>query len=573
MNPRPYEALDARLAILEAQVRSLRIDVDAARTGVAPEAAASPAPAAVAAPPEAAAAAPPYVPPRKRSLENLVAGRGLQIAGVLLVLLGTAFFLELAFTKGWIAPPVRIVLGLLAGAALMTAGARGLRGAYRFANEGLVALGAGIVYLSLWASVAVFPELHVGRGAAFAAMLAVTAAICALAASHRSERLAVLSLIGGALTPALLAGGPSDRVVLGSYLLVLTAGLLTIAVRNGFFTIAPLALAADLCYTPAFLPVSGPREQLAGLALALAFTLTFAIAYTMGALRTAARLPAYAALIAIDAIAFAGALAAIFDRERFALGIALLAFAAALIAVARLRMLPRALAVTYGYLGLAAATAALPALLKAFSLDDAFVLEAALLVALGTRGGDRRITWAGLTLFALTALWLIGSALTDAPSTTLLNPLITAFVLWIAGALAARAIVLEAAPAPPWLDAAAVAFNVTALAGCSRLVLDLLGGANRNVAVPSHAQFALSVLWTCYATALFGLGLRSGNATARWQGLALFALTILKVFAVDLASVDAAYRVGSFVVLGGVLVAVSAWYTRATARRSADGDA
>jgi len=174
------DAFDERISALESEVFRLRSDLRAAReVSIAPQPAVPQAPrASRTAVPVAAQAPAPRPAPKQRtatSLETLIAGRGLQLTGLLLVLLGSAFFLELAFTRGWIGPPERILLGLIGGSTIVAAGARSLRGAWRYLAEGLVGLGGGILYLSIWASIAVFPELHVGRGAAFAAMIAVTA--------------------------------------------------------------------------------------------------------------------------------------------------------------------------------------------------------------------------------------------------------------------------------------------------------------------------------------------------------------------------------------------------------------
>ena len=57
--------------------------------------------------------------PRERrpgiSFETLLAGRAMPIAGLLLVLLAAAFFLDQAFRNGWIGPLERIILGLVVG--------------------------------------------------------------------------------------------------------------------------------------------------------------------------------------------------------------------------------------------------------------------------------------------------------------------------------------------------------------------------------------------------------------------------------------------------------------------------
>ncbi|MDB5040576.1 MAG: rane protein, partial [Candidatus Eremiobacteraeota bacterium] len=516
----------------------------------------------------------PGAPREKSSLEALVAGRGLQLAGLLLVLLGTAFFLDLAFTSGWIGPAQRIILGLVAGSALIGAGARLLRGTYTYLAEGLVGLGAGILYLSLWASVAVFPQLHVARPAAFAAMIAVTAVVAALAALRRSERLALIGLVGGFLTPVLLSGGPTAHVELATYLLVLAGGMLALAARCGFRSVEAVTFVATFLYAGAF--SSDPATQWSdrnAYAVASLFFVEFALAFGFGAARSGAASPIRIALLSLDVALYAGFLEIIFANHQTPLGVALLALAVVLLATAQLRTVPQRMTAACGYLGLAVVTLALPALIHQTSLLDAFSLEAGVLVVLGRRAGDRWIALAGALLFGLTGIALFAQAQMDPPATAFLNPLAYAFAIWIGALIAARkasaSSAVEGDGAYRTLDVTAgIALNAIVLTALSRQLLDALGGPQWNVAVPNNAQLALSLLWTVYAATLFAFGLRGGSAAQRWQGLVLFALTLCKVFFVDLATLNSAYRVGSFVGLGIVMVAASAWYTRATMRRS-----
>jgi uncharacterized membrane protein len=76
------------------------------------------------------------------------------------------------------------------------------------------------------------------------------------------------------------------------------------------------------------------------------------------------------------------------------------------------------------------------------------------------------------------------------------------------------------------------------------------------------AQLWISVAWALYAAALIGLGFRRHDVDLRWAGLAAFALTLAKVFLVDMADLAAAYRIGSFLVLGVLLLAASYLYQR-----------
>lgn len=75
-------------------------------------------------------------------------------------------------------------------------------------------------------------------------------------------------------------------------------------------------------------------------------------------------------------------------------------------------------------------------------------------------------------------------------------------------------------------------------------------------------QVGVSVLWTLYAAGTLASGFLRASSRLRYVGLTLLAVTILKVFLVDLSSVQAVYRVVSFLVLGLVLLGVSYVYQR-----------
>ncbi len=89
------------------------------------------------------------------------------------------------------------------------------------------------------------------------------------------------------------------------------------------------------------------------------------------------------------------------------------------------------------------------------------------------------------------------------------------------------------------------------------------GGADvPRVDMAFRAQLAISVTWALYASALLVLGFRRHRPGLRWIGLILFAITVGKVFLVDMARLETGYRVGSFLALGLLLVAASYLYQR-----------
>jgi uncharacterized membrane protein len=85
-----------------------------------------------------------------------------------------------------------------------------------------------------------------------------------------------------------------------------------------------------------------------------------------------------------------------------------------------------------------------------------------------------------------------------------------------------------------------------------------VGGPVTLEEVAFQAQVALSLLWIVLGTVVFVFGLARRRLLVRQAGLALLALASLKVFLVDLSSLDVAYRVLSLFALGTLLL-LTAW--------------
>jgi uncharacterized membrane protein len=72
------------------------------------------------------------------------------------------------------------------------------------------------------------------------------------------------------------------------------------------------------------------------------------------------------------------------------------------------------------------------------------------------------------------------------------------------------------------------------------------------------ANTSLSILWAAYAAFVLTLGFRLRLRPLRWTALALFGLTLAKVFFVDMAELPGLYRVAAFFVLS-VMMGAAAW--------------
>lgn len=72
----------------------------------------------------------------------------------------------------------------------------------------------------------------------------------------------------------------------------------------------------------------------------------------------------------------------------------------------------------------------------------------------------------------------------------------------------------------------------------------------------------LSLVWAFYAAVLIVIGIRRRYAPIRYAAMALFGLTIGKVFLVDLSGLEGIYRVVGLMIVGAVLLGVSFLYQR-----------
>jgi hypothetical protein len=206
--------------------------------------------------------------------ERWIGVRGAAVVGGIFLALAAIFFFKHAFTQGWIAPEARVLAGLAGGAAAILAAARLRRRGYAWATSALEGAGVVALYASVWAA----DELYslISRLVSFPAMAAITALACALAMRSGSLFTALLALAGGFLTPLLLAEGTVRTVPLFAYLLLLDVGLLFVARRRAWPSLALVALVATFAYEAWAILAGGERATL-GLPIGAIFALLFAL--------------------------------------------------------------------------------------------------------------------------------------------------------------------------------------------------------------------------------------------------------------------------------------------------------
>ncbi len=178
--------------------------------------------------------------------ENLVGVKLFSwIAGIALVF-AAIFFLRYSIEHGWLSAPIRMAIGLVTGAGLLVVCELRAARRYPVTANALDAAGIAILFSTLFASHALWhllPQLPV-----FVLMALVTAVAVLLSLRRDSVFIALLGLVGGFATPALLSTGEDRPIGLFGYLLMLNAGLAWVAFRKGW----PLLTAVSLVFTAVY---------------------------------------------------------------------------------------------------------------------------------------------------------------------------------------------------------------------------------------------------------------------------------------------------------------------------------
>ncbi|MBI1849748.1 MAG: DUF2339 domain-containing protein, partial [Planctomycetes bacterium] len=202
--------------------------------------------------PMPSAAARPTLPPRphvreRAAFEPLEEKLGTRLPvwiGSIALALAGAFLVKYSFDRKLLSPAVRIALGIAFGLALIVAGERFRRSGSRIA-QGLAAAGIAVLYAAFFAAVNLYHLLTPTIG--FGLMALTTATGVALSLRH-GVMVALVGLVGGFLTPALVRSEEPRPAALFAYLLLLQVGLLGVTRRRGWSAIAVATVLAGIAW-------------------------------------------------------------------------------------------------------------------------------------------------------------------------------------------------------------------------------------------------------------------------------------------------------------------------------------
>lgn len=235
---------------------------------------AAPTPTTAPAAPPAPAAAP--RPATGRGWEELLGGRVLVWLGAAAMALGVVFLVRQFAGHLWLKPEFRLALGTLLGVGLLSAG-EWLRKKSQRVASGASAAGIGALFAVAYAATSLYRMVSPPVGFGFLALVAFAAVLLSL---RQGLLVAVLGLVGGMATPALVASESPRPALLFGYLLLLQAAIFAVSRRSAWWPLALVNGLAGLVWV--LIWVTGPYTAGDSLWLGL-----FLLASTATALLTA----------------------------------------------------------------------------------------------------------------------------------------------------------------------------------------------------------------------------------------------------------------------------------------------
>lgn len=361
----------------------------------------------VAAPPPPRPPTPPP-PPRKGAwerflesnpdLEKFIGENLINKIGIAILVLGLGFLMRYAIGKNYINEVGRVLIGVGAGATLMYIAHR-LRTKLRAFSSVLLAGGLSVLYFTITIAYQQY-ELFT-QPQAFAIMVVITALAVVFSVAYDRRELAVIALIGGFAAPFMVSKGDGNFKVLFTYLLILDAGMLVLALIKRWNIVHLVAYGLTLIVFGAWAagPYTGlePRPWSWGFVFATCFHLVFfamAVVYNLRH-RLQFRPLEFGLLVSNTAGYYAAGMHFLSDAELYAhpkwtgLFTAALGLFHAVFAFVfyRRQQVPRNLVLLLIGLALTLCTLAVPVQLEGYTITLFWAAEAVLLVWFAQRAG------------------------------------------------------------------------------------------------------------------------------------------------------------------------------------------
>ncbi|WP_200936676.1 DUF2339 domain-containing protein [Rhodococcus sp. Leaf278] len=524
------------------------------------------------APPRGPVVAPrPPAPPRAPWWQrDGVISRLLAVAGAGVTLVGVVMLLVLAAQAGWFGPPLRVAAGAVFSLALIGAGVRVFgRSGGRVGGIALAATGIAGLYLDVLATSVLYGWLDPVIGLIVA--LGIAAAGTALAVQWKSQPMAVLILAGVAVCGPVLTDGLTLALI-AFFIATYVASFPAQIGRNWQIlqVVRTVPLVGAVSAAVATADMNGSTDNY-WLLLAIVLTAVLGIGMSLELLRrnvsdvvatVMIALPALPVLLSVD----------IFDRG-IAVTLQLVLAAAAVAIVAVVRWLPGHARITVAVIG---ALATLQAAVESTTLEIRPVVLFAVALALLAVAHSARSTLAyliGSGFGVIGALMFVSvsppQAMLDSDFAIGSAGIVIGGILLAATAFAFAYVLAELKLVDDGMQTLAIVSGVLALYGLTSATVTLGIGIGGEATGFTAGHTAATIEWMIAAFSLLAFGLRSVTHAhaALVGGLALTAAAIAKLFLFDLVALDGLFRVIAFIAVGLLLLIAGTRYAKVFADR------
>ncbi len=506
----------------------------------------------------------------------------LLIIGIVIMVLGIGLFLKYAFDNNWIGPAGRTAMAFLTGIIFLVLGEffrRRALGAF-----GLYLIGGGIatLYFSTFAAFQIYNLI--GQVTAFGIMVLITVMVALLSLIYNTKWLVVLGILGGFMTPVILSTGESNQTVLMIYMAILNCGILAIAFFKQWHLLNYLGAACTWILFSGWFVSSYTDAAFWQTTIFLnIFFLIFAFAPFVYYFVNEHQRPISGFAITTPNVFIAFGYSFSMIRDHFSVNyvsIVALSYAAIFLLMAnflyrknREAVQPFVLLLAKGILFL---VITVPLIFSNHWITVFWTAQAVALLWVSIRLRNNWICCGALALLFLTTTKFFGSDYTQVFHLKA-NGLLFNYRYGFTAILLERMTTTISILGAFWFFGRMLASGgkklVIETGGLSLLLYSFFGAIlfvvlNIEVSAFFHdyagmARFAsISVLWTLFSIALMALGFIKNGHALRMISISLFAITIFKVFIIDMKNVSTPFRIISFLVLGLVLIGASYLYYR-----------
>ena len=170
----------------------------------------------------------------KSDLEKFIGENLINKIGIVITVIGVAIGAKYSIENDLISPLTRIILGYLAGFALLAIGVR-LKKNYENYSAVLVSGAMAIMYFITF-SAYTFYEL-IPQWLAFVLMFVFTAFTVIASLNYNKQVIAHIGLVGAYAVPFLIGEDPGNAMILFSYMAIINVGIMVIAFRKYWKTL------------------------------------------------------------------------------------------------------------------------------------------------------------------------------------------------------------------------------------------------------------------------------------------------------------------------------------------------